>query len=545
MFHGYNNCMNCVMRKYDGNRLDIDDFHVLRYVPVHEFMEGTRLEELPHIEVQPKVAATVQVGNTEIQMLRQADDPGPIQFEDTGVLAEVEIIAEDHLRAAYLPTVHRPIITYDGVEITRDDFIRKYSVNGQCSMSAIPEEDRRRIRFPSRACNVLTVTMIDRRSLHWMAQAKSVTGLTATITPLQQAFLGEILVGLKQCTIAPKDDRKMDKIIVVGMRREIPVKMYIDRHWIFQKMFRYRETQKAAERDFEALKNSGIPIRLGFDKHKYMLSSDEHEYGQHKILQTYSFGSLGRGIDFGEYDLVDVNASIYKPIGAYVTNDPESLRDLIMQDRANTITQNVGRILRRAKESKPALKTIILEGLDAEEELSAIAGQLASMSHNGVECWWVPEFLATEEVCEWLSVIDRDKVLPADVPRGFRDLIEQARVLVHEGHSKKAIKLKLRWSTVRRMLTPDEVQQVETDVDQMLEARDPNVRRQKLYTTDKITKLRSRRLTVIRRLKATGRTDGQVRNDMKVPRWARSEREWFEAVLKDQERSPECQVVVA
>ena len=46
MFHGFNNCTNCHMRRYDGNKLDVDQYRNLGYVGVGEFMEGTRIEDL-------------------------------------------------------------------------------------------------------------------------------------------------------------------------------------------------------------------------------------------------------------------------------------------------------------------------------------------------------------------------------------------------------------------------------------------------------------------------------------------------------------------
>ena len=81
--------------------------------------------------------------------------------------------------------------------------------------------------------------MIDRRPLLWMAKAKSVTGLTATITPLHQRFLSDMLLDMKRFDVPPKDERKMDKIIVVGKHRSLPLKLMIEGYWTFKKMFRF------------------------------------------------------------------------------------------------------------------------------------------------------------------------------------------------------------------------------------------------------------------------------------------------------------------
>jgi hypothetical protein len=292
---------------------------------------------------------------------------------------------------------------------------------------------------------------------------------------------------------------------LIGLEDDIPLRLYIEGHLKFDKMLRYRETQRAAEQDFEVLRNSDIPIRMGYDKRKFMLSSDEHEYGQHKILQTYAFSTLGRGIDFAAYDLVDLNADIYKPISAYVTDDPETLDEMILEDRANQIIQNVGRILRRAEGVDHAVKIVILERLEEEKELEAVAQRLAEMSIETVETWWVPNFLAMEEICEHISRTVHDKALPQDVPRSYKVLIERAEKLISESCGKTEIKKALRWATVRKKLLPEQAREVEEAIDRRLETRVQDSDRR---LTPKDLKRRERRLEKINALRAKGKTVG-------------------------------------
>lgn len=533
MFHGYNNCTNCLMNKYEGNRMNVDDYRNLGYIPVKEVMEGTRLEPLEHIDIDPRTLATVRVGTSEVSMLEQKNDPGPISFNDEGVAADFKTIFEDHLDSAYLPTVHRPIILYENEEITKDALIERFRLDQDTRLSDISDQERAKLRFPSRACNVLTVTMIDRRPLLWMAQAKSVNTLTATITPFQERFLAELFGELERCKIAPPEDRKMDQILVIGMQREIPLKMYIDGHLVVTKMFRFRETKREAEKDFEVLRNSDVPIRLGYDKRKFMLSSDENEYGHHKILLTYAFSTLGRGIDYAEYDLVDINANIYKPISAYGTDDPETLRDIMQEDRANIITQNIGRILRRAESGDKAIKIVVIERLEEKSELEATVKRLGEMSHEPVQSWWVPNFLSNEEVCEHISRIDREKALPDDLPRSYKVLIDRAQKMIKEdGAGKTEIKKAFRWATLRKKLLPEQVQEIEQSIDQMLEDRRQDTAFQ---PTEKDIKRRERRLKKINALQSQGKTIGQIRSRMGVYSgknpWVRREQQWFEAAI--------------
>jgi hypothetical protein len=298
-------------------------------------------------------------------------------------------------------------------------------------------------------------------------------------------------------------------------------------------MFRYRETKADAVRDFEALRNGDVPIRLGYDRTKYMLTSDEEDYGRHKILQTYAYSTLGRGVDFAAYDLVDINASIYKPLCAFVTDDPDELRGQLEEDRINIIVQNIGRILRRAGANQRAVKIIVIEGLEEEQELAALAGALSSMSHEPVETWWAPEFLHTIEVCEHISQTVADKALPTDLPTDYLVLIERAEALAAEGKGKTAIKEALRWQTVRRRLTEEEAEAVEQGIERALQAYKDDSERK---VTDKVAKRREQRHRRIQELRARGLTDGQIRSRMNVysgKPWPKSEQKWFEQVLRD------------
>ncbi|WP_415878409.1 DEAD/DEAH box helicase family protein [Methylomonas sp. TEB] len=534
MFHGFNNCANCTMRQYDGYKIDVDQYRNLGYIPVGEFMEGIGLERLEHIDIDSRTVGKIRVGNNEITMLRQYYEPGPVLFEQPGEdpMADFKAIFEDHMNAGYLPTVYRSVIVYNGEEITREEVVNRFGINARLTLSSVPEDERRKLRFPSRVCNVMTVTTIDRRPIRWMAKAKSVTGLTATLTPLNQQFLADMLPGLKRFDIPPKDDRKMDKIIVVGTRTHLPLKVMIDGHWRFNKMFRFRETYNDALRDFEALSKTEIPVRLGFSKSKTMLTSDQDEYGQHKVLQTYSFGSLGRGIDFANYPLVDINAGVYKPVSVHVCDDPDVIKATILEDRANTLTQNIGRILRRPKGDGRVVKMVVLEELVDEDELSTIAKELAAMSIEAVESWWTPCHLTKEEIGEWLTKIESGQSIPEDIPRDYQDLIGRAKRLVESGATKKEIKLKLRWSTVRKYLSQHEVAEVEQVIDDLL----ANVRSEGGVMNDKVFRQRERRLKTIGNLKSKGKSEAVIRRDMKVydskNPWTKSEQSWFETVVK-------------
>lgn len=532
LFHRFNNCLNCKMHKYDGTRLDINDYRNLDYIPILEYMEGTQPKELEHINYEPRILATVRVNTNEVQMLKQNPSPGPIVFDDDRA-ADFTTTFEDLLDSSYLPTVHRSVILYNNEEISREDFIEQFHLNQDTKLKDIPEDERAKLRFPSRACNVLTVTTIDRRPLSCFANAKSFSGLTATLLPSQERFISTTINDeVHRFEIDPISDRKMDKIIIIGMPETIPLSAYTNDHLKFTKMFRYRETKKAAEKDFEKLKNS-ISIRMGYDRRTFMLTSDENEYGNHKILQTYAFSSLGRGVDFAEYDVVNINAAIYKPFSAYVTNEPEALHSQMQDERINIIIQNVGRILRRSNDTNEAIKVIIVENLEEQTDLSRLAEQLSKMSLKPVDTWWIPEFLDSEDFCDYISQTIANGDLPADRPKDYKFLIARAEDLISQGHKKTDIKKALKWATTRKKLSTNEALEVEAAIDQLLEQHKHDPKRD---LTAKELQRREKRLQRIHQLRAAGKTDGQIRSAMNVYSghnpWPEREQSWFEEALK-------------
>jgi hypothetical protein len=536
MFYGSSNCINCEMRKYDGNWVSLDSFSNPTYGSRFEFRTTDQREELGHFDYEHLVVEKVIVGNTEIQMLQQHADSGEIEYSDNETPGNFETNFEDHIQAAYLPTVHRPIILLDDVKIDRETLIEKFKAD-EGDKFKIPSVEKSRVRFPNQACNVLTFALIDRRPLTKMKNAKSLTCLTATITPIYERFLSETAADLKKIIIKPDQRRKMNQIIVIGMERKIPVKKLVEGKWTFNKMLRFREKKVYAESDFTVLERSKIITILGYGKTRY-LGSQEH-LDDHQILLSYSFGSLGRGMNFSDYDLIDVNASIYRPISAYVTDDPEKINQLILDDRSNMITQNIGRILRRSDDQAIANKIVVIECLNSEDEFNCTVDQLQEMSIEPVCSWWVPDFLTVDEVCEWLSQICETSKLPQDRPIGVEYILRMATKLIEAGESKKAIKVKLRWPTLVNKIDSLTLRPIEIKIDEMLEKRSPDVRREKLRSPEKITIRREKRMKTISRLKNSRKTDGQIRSNMKVydqkQKWEKSEQIWFEESLKNHE----------
>jgi hypothetical protein len=355
---------------------------------------------------------------------------------------------------------------------------------------------------------------------------------------MHERFLSEVLGGFSKSIIPASDERRMDKIIVVGMSKSIPVKQIADGNWKFGRMLRFRETQRAAEREFEKLKGSNVVPLFGFNSRKFMVNTEDLQK-RHDILLTYSLGSLGRGIDLPSYDVVCVNAGIYKPLSAYVTDQPETVRDLIHEDRANTLRQNLGRVLRRVPGAEGRLtKIIVLEDLESQEEFDHISKTLEAMSIEPVATWWVPDYLAPESMCEWLTAICQTRALPPDLPTGPENLVMQAAELVASGYGKKEIKQKLRWSVTRKCLAADELNAVEGQIDDMLAKQDGEARRAKLKSPEKRAKMRERRSGKLKALIIAGKSDGQIRSNMKVydarQGWHDDEAAWFEQLLRNE-----------
>jgi hypothetical protein len=547
MHGGFNNCRNCFMHMHDGFKISVDKFGVPTYAPREEFIDADQNKALERVEIDDRELARVNVGTTEVRMLRQEDDPGEMKFWDNHPLTAdgkpktAPSFAEmfyDLLQSAYLPTAHRPLILWDDKEVDRKEIVARYQFGVRGHKLMIPDKDKARLKFPSRPCNVINVTLIDRRPLTRMGKAKSVTMLSATVTSMHQRFLSETLGGLTRTDIHPPVERRMDKIIVVGIFRSIPTKLVAEGKWQFKKLLRFRETKMAAVRDFAKLRMSNLVVRFGHNKSEFTVNAEMVDK-DHNVLLTYSLGSLGRGMDLPHYDVVSVNAGVFKPISAYVTNDPEKVRELIYEDRSNTVLQNLGRVLRRVPESSDrATKIVVLEDIESEDELDYIAARLGGMSAEPVETWWAPEYLSMEDACLWLTKICLTHTLPADLPRGPQDLIGAAKKMVVAGLSKKEIKQKLRWPVVRKKVDADLLNAIEQQIDQALQDRSPDVRRAALKSEDKIGKMRQSRGQKILQLMASGKSDGQIRSNMKVYNtkqgWHDDEAKWFEAYLSAQ-----------
>jgi hypothetical protein len=82
MHDGFNSCMNCVMRKYDGYKVTVDQFGVPVYQARHDFTDQDSNQQLEHIEIDQLERGRVMVGTTEVRMYQQAADPGQMRFYD-------------------------------------------------------------------------------------------------------------------------------------------------------------------------------------------------------------------------------------------------------------------------------------------------------------------------------------------------------------------------------------------------------------------------------------------------------------------------------
>jgi hypothetical protein len=151
--------------------------------------------------------------------------------------------------------------------------------------------------------------------------------------------------------------------------------------------------------------------------------------------------------------------------------------------------------------------------------------------------------LSKEEIGEWLTLIETNQAIPAEIPRDYNILIERAKQLIESGANKKEVKLKLRWATVRKCLDSREVIEVEKAIDELLD----QVRSTGGIVNEKVKNQRERRLKTIQNLKMKGKSEAVIRRDMKVydskNPWSKSEQEWFEERIKtfDQKENNEIE----
>ena len=252
----------------------------------------------------------------------------------------------DLIETSHCPTGWRHFISRDEAEITTDEVVNHY-IDDKGHLAIPPDTP---IVFPYSACNVITLTLTDKLPIRHMSQARRVICLTATLSNSQRRFLADYLPGLEICTVQPDEPRKVDKVVVLGMNRRFDKKSLVSLD--VDRILRFKNKKSRAWREYDQIRRS-CNVVLAQDATDYQTlltrTSDRHRSEEHKVMITHSGGNLGRGVNLPEYSVVVVDASVYKPMSAYIADSKEKIAQAQEEDKAAIVVQNIGRVLRKER----------------------------------------------------------------------------------------------------------------------------------------------------------------------------------------------------
>ncbi|MGH9958788.1 MAG: hypothetical protein ACREBC_16925, partial [Pyrinomonadaceae bacterium] len=467
------NCAQCIAHHALCFHHGLNDHRVPEFTSHFEFNDQVHYTPLPFIDYSGHVEGTATLKTVEIQYLRQKDETemGPINFVTRGGSAvDYEPTIRDMLDSAYLPTISRHCIRYEDAEgvreLSREELLNRFTRDGKFSLSDLDEATRARLRFPLKPCNVLTFVGIDRKPLVHMRGGASVIGLTATMTQAKMQFLEAMLPEIKRFEIPTHDDRKIDRIILIGTALEIKAERIAEGLWKTgtHEVLRFKETKAVASEEFKQLSKAGLNVCYSSSLTSHTLDSRTDakvKLKDQRFKLTYSLGSLGRGIDLPAFKVVNINTGIYKPVAAHVYWDTETLARAIQEGRITTTLQNAGRVFRREEGEAHAAQIIVLEELTGEEELKLLATHLQGMSREPIEIWWVPPYVDAPMLCGYLSAITQTLSLPPELPKDWNGLLEDIQRLVNDKETVGSIKKHIRWGRIKKRIPPDIREQME------------------------------------------------------------------------------------
>lgn len=516
---GNGNCTQCKMRKWDGNQFIRDIvYHIRVYGPRFRIESGDVPERLPFIDLEPYVEQRFAMTTTiEATVLREQAHPRAILFAEGTAIDPKDLVGciIDLIETAYRPTAWRHFIHAQTGELTTDEVIARY-VDAQGKLNVPPEDQ---VRFPVGACNVITLTLTDKLALRHLAHARSITGLTATISQNQRRFLVDHLPALKHLNVPPEDRQKIDRVAVIGLRRKIDPKRLPK--LAAYRVLRFKPNKREAAKEYQAIRAT-CPAVLGRDLFDYqkleVWGSQAVRTSDPLVMITHSGGTLGRGVNLPDYRLVLIDSSVYKPTIAYNTQTADALWAAQEEDRANTLLQNIGRVLRKPPDEPTGtvFKLIVVEHLDHKDELKAIAHALQPMCKAPVQARWIEPFVAPTQV---LTLIEETlQTAELCTKFTFQHYVDHFYQTGVKAGRLKQLKQGIAWSWMARYLSPQQKDALRTAYEQGLAAggNDQQTERQ-----------RARRLKKLNALLQDGQTPGRIRSAMNVRKWPEQEQDWF------------------
>jgi hypothetical protein len=523
------------MRKYDGNNYTRNvEYQVRTYTPRWQIQNTDIYENNPHVDIDPYIERRVEIGSTiEAIILRENKEVRELLFDDDESNDPKDFVGTvtDLIETSHCPTGWRHFISLDGDEITTDEVLKSY-IDDKGKLS-LPSEPEQRPHFPFSACNVITLTLTDKLPIRHISQARRITCLTATLTNSQRRFLADHLRDLQIFTVSPEERQKVDKIVVLGMNRRFNknslATLEVDR------ILRFKNKKRKALEEYNKIRGM-CNVILGQDLTDYrtLLSqtSDRHRPEDHKVMITHSGGNLGRGVNLPEYPVVIIDANIYKPMSAYAADSKEEVIQAQEEDKATVIVQNIGRVLRKAPNDvdREHFRLIVIERLNAEEELSTIAKAIQPMCKQPVETLWIRTFVPYAKFEEVVNDTFRLRRCPDNPPvtiQWYKDYFYQQGLA---GLSLTKARNEIGWKRMSRYLSDQEKAEFDTAHAEGYEQKKTEKKKRTDQAKKEIQK-ETRHQKWTRRiveLQSQGKTFGKIKSQMNVSRKSPEEQVWFD-----------------
>jgi hypothetical protein len=409
---GSGNCASCRMSKYNGHTYIANNHNNLeyRYRPyLEEELLNTKKLQNNHVEFEHLVQETVLLNETtEVKLLAECADSNTrdIRFEREDIqMGEFHEWVIDLINTSFAPTAWRSFINGPNGEMSTDEGKDLFfdPRTGKVDSEAAREA---KVVFPRKICNQVTLAMIDKITFNLFATAKSLTVLTATLPRRKREILDHVYEGLVKA-----EDRKIDKLIIIGTSRQFgtrTINRFIGRGpKSFGKMLVFKPTKKKALALWENIRrDSNHNIVLARDKNA-SLQADGTTINNidADIVVSHSFGSLGRGMNLGEFSTMFIDSAIYKPAIAYNITDVDELNLVQQEERAAAIVQNSGRFL-RLTDNDDGFRMLIVSGLHGESEIEVLKSAIQPMVKDEINSlWWNRKSEDEPELVELLAQV--------------------------------------------------------------------------------------------------------------------------------------------
>jgi hypothetical protein len=446
---GSGNCSQCFAKHDNAAEYIIGDYHVPEFSQHMKFSDNTIHKFTPKYDYK-RHNAVVEIFNTgtnEITILSQTPeeevnvDLFHVRGGDNNINRNTTL--EDMFKSVYCPTIHRPFIQGNNVEVYVPTIRKLMSQpDGKFSVANL---DRTDYKFPVRPCNVLTFVGFNRKPFFLYRRAKKVIGFSATLASIHKSYLTEMLPDSKFIKVPVHKQRKLKKLILVGLDNKVSMTSIINGELKSgsNTILKFCPKKNTAQLERTLLVENGIDAALFTNKLSKTDIADASRITNTdiKYVISHALGSLGRGLNLPEFKIVSVDLGAHKPTCAYSTSDKRALLVAMLDQQLATVVQNAGRIFRWEipVEQDSGIRVVFVENLrsisdDLRTEFKVNSTDVYNYlkeafaeSFEDFEEWLIPVFQSKDATLKDLSHVFTHLNLPVDRLVTWDDCIDEIK----------------------------------------------------------------------------------------------------------------------